>query len=389
MILDENRMCTRCVFDDTVKHITFDKDGICNYCHINKKLAKKPDQVKLDRLFARIKKKMRNKKYDCIVPLSGGIDSTYVLYYIKKRGLNPVAVHSDNGWVTEVARENMNRVCTKLEVPLIRLSEDWSVMKDLYLASFKASVPDLCLACEVKSISEIMSFSVKESIPYIFFGFSSRTEGLIPLSWHYIDYRYFNSIIGRFAKNSKVCFKLNKLSFFHFFYFMVIKSIKFILLPTYVDWDEKKITKTLKNELDWIDKGHHSDCLYHPVVKYIQKQKFYIDRRKKLFCSYINRGTMTKEKAIELLKEPDDQNIHLVINQVISKLGITKSEFEEFLSLEPKYFVDYPSYYPFYKKMRFLIWLVNKCGLMDEGIYKYYFPNKWMNTRIRRVLKSR
>lgn len=92
------------MLDSTVKNIRFDKNGVCSLCHLNKKLNKIPDKSKIEHLFKRIQHKMRHREYDCIVPFSGGVDSTYVLYYVKKAGLRPIAVHSDNGWVTDISR---------------------------------------------------------------------------------------------------------------------------------------------------------------------------------------------------------------------------------------------------------------------------------------------
>lgn len=369
----KNRMCTRCVFDDTVRNIKFDRDGVCNFCHVNQKLSKKLDKAKFYRLLEKIKRKMQHKKYDCVVPFSGGIDSTYVLYYVKKAGLRPIALHSDNGWVANISRQNMKKTVEKLEVPFKSLSKDWKIMKDVYLATLKASVPDLCLACEVKSISEIIDFSASEGIPYIFFGFSPRTEGLVPLSWHYVDSKYFNSIIHHFSENKNAALKLNKINIFHFFYFSMIKSIRHILLPSYVDWDEQKIKKILKKELDWIDYGHHSDCLYHPVARYIMKKKFNIDREKTRYCAYINAGHMSKEDALRLLQMPYDVNIESKIGYVLEKLGITRREFERLYSLEPRYFTDYPSYNPLIQRIKYIFWLASKCGLIVDGLYDYYF----------------
>lgn len=373
MVDKKNRMCTRCVFDDTVRNIKFDRDGVCHFCHVNQKLSKKLDKTKLDRLLEKIKHKMQYKKFDCIVPFSGGIDSTYVLYYVKKAGLRPIAVHSDNGWVADISRQNMERAVEKLAVPLVSLSKDWKIMKDVYLAALKASVPDLCLACEVKSISEIMEFSAGEGIPYIFFGFSPRTEGLVPLSWHYVDSRYFNGIIRYFSENKKAALKLNKINIFHFFYFSMMKSIRHILLPSYVDWDEQKIKTILEQELDWIDYGHHSDCLYHPVARYIVKKKFNIDREKTRYCARINAGRMSREDALRSLQMPYDESIESKIDYVLEKLGIARREFERLCSLEPRYFTNYPSYYSLIKRTKYLLWLASKIGLIADGLYDYYF----------------
>lgn len=373
MRMGENRMCTRCVFDDTVKNIQFDQDGVCNFCHLNEKFAKKPKKANVERLFARIKRKMRNEKYDCIVPFSGGLDSTYTLYYVKREGLRPIALLSDNGWISEISRQNMKKVVKKLEVPFISLSEDWETMRDLYLAFLKASVPEICTPCEVKSISEMTDFAAKQGIPYIIFGFSPQTEGFAPLTWHYIDSIYFKGIVKRFAQKKAAAFKLNKLSIFYFFHYILIKQIKYILLPSLIEWDKQEIKKTLEAELGWVDEGSHSDCLYYPVVRYIVKKKFNIDKQATLFSALINSGKMTREEAIKLLQKSWPEGVKVRIEHIIERLGITRQEFERLLSLKPKYFTDYPSYYPYFKKIKPFIWLTCKCHLLPNEMYDYFF----------------
>ncbi len=370
----EKKTCTRCLFDDTVKNITFDGEGVCNFCRLFEKLAKKPDRSKADKLFANIKRRMRNKEYDCIVPFSGGIDSGYALYCVKKAGLRPLAVHSDNGWVTELSRRNMEKIVNKLGVPFVKLTKDWDVMRDAYLAFLKASVPEICSACEVKNISEILEFADSKGIPYIFFGFSPRSEGINPLTWHYIDGRYFNSIVKRFALDKKAALKLNKLGLFNLFYFLALKRIKLVQFPALVDWDEEKIKEILKMEFDWEDGGHHSDCYYYPAVKHLAKKKFGIDRMKTFYCAMINSGMITREEALRRLEVPHDRNeVDKAVEYVTGKLGITKEEFNDLVSRPPKYFTDYPTYYPLLKAVKPLIWLACRSHMLLSTFYDKLF----------------
>jgi N-acetyl sugar amidotransferase len=366
--------CTRCLFDDTVKNITFDREGVCNFCRLHEKLAKKPDKSEADKMLAHIKRRRRNKEYDCIVPFSGGVDSSYALYCVKKAGLRPIAVHSDNGWVTELSRRNMEKVVDKLGVPFVRLAKDWDIMRDAYLAFLKASVPGVCSACEVKNISEILEFADSKGIPYIFFGFSPRTEGISPLSWHYIDGRYFNGIVKRFAENKTSALSLNRLGLFDLFCFLVLKRIKLIQLPSLVEWDEEKIKEILKREFDWEDGGHHSDCYYYPAVKWIAKKKFNIDRAKTFYCAMINSGMITREEALERSKAPNDKNeVDMAVEYATGKLGINKEEFNDLASRPAKYFTDYPTYYPFLKAVKPLVWLACRSHMLLSTFYYKLF----------------
>ena len=369
----EKGMCTRCVFDKTVKGITFDEEGVCNFCHLNQKLGRDPDTEGLERLIDRIRRRMRGRDLDCIVAFSGGIDSTFLLYSLKKIGLRPIAVHSDNGWVTEISRRNMKIITDKLNVPFVSLSEDWNILREIYLATLRASVPDVCLACEVKSISELTDFSAREKIPFIFFGYSPRTEGLAPLAWHYVDSRYYNSIMKRFLKDPASARKLNKISIFHFIYYVIFKSVRYIFFPSFVNWDEQKIKELLNKELGWQDFGHHSDCQFYPIAKYINRKKFNIDREKILMCAEINAGRMTKEEALILLSQQNHEVMKSELEPVMKKLGLKPVEFDRLLDLELKFFTDFPSYYSFIKKIKPVIWAAAKAGLMVDGMYEYFF----------------
>lgn len=367
------KSCKRCLFDDTVKNITFDEEGICNFCRVLEKMRNKYKKADIEKLFSRIKRRMKHKTYDCIVPLSGGIDSTYVLYYVKKAGLRPIAVHTDNGWVAEIAKQNMKKAVEKLDVPFVRLTKDWELLKDIYLAFLKASVPRLCTVCEVKSISELMEFAVNKNIPYLIFGFSPETDGLAPIHWHYIDSRYYDSIVNRFSQKKEDAKRLNKAHFRDIFFFSVKKGIRHIQLPRFMEWDESEIKKILKNELHWIDGGHHSDCDYYSFMKYVVKKKFNIDKHKTFLSAQINSGKLTREEALRIFKESSLHDIESKIENVLARLGISRKEFQEILEKKPRYFTDYPTYYPIIKKLKPLCWLGCRTRFFTHGLYEYMF----------------
>lgn len=372
--MDAVKSCTRCVFDETVPNIKFDADGVCNFCHLFDRMEKRYpiDENKLQELVKRMQLDGRKREYDCLVPWSGGMDSTYVLYMVKKLGLRPLAVHFDNSWVSPVARNNMQSAMARLGTPLKQISLDWTKHKELYAASLKASVPEVCLPCEVIMLSQLLDYAARERIPYLIFGNSFRREGIAPLRWHYIDGKYFDDVMAKFSK--KKVKNLNKMHASDMFYYNVIKGIKMIQLPLYVAWDEKTIEKTLTEECGWVNGGeHHFDCRYHPVREYVINKKFKIDNRKIQYSALINSGQMTRAEAVRLLKEPVVRQTKEEMRPLIEELGISMEEFDRALALEPKTFMDYSTYYSAIRRCGPVIKLLCRLHLFPETLYEKFF----------------
>ncbi|MBD3425718.1 MAG: hypothetical protein GF409_00645 [Candidatus Omnitrophica bacterium] len=368
------KACTRCVFDEKVKGIEFGPEGVCNYCRLQEKFAKTPpDEEYLRRLLDSIRKRTHRSRHGCIVPFSGGVDSTYVLYYLVQEGLRPIAVHSDNGWVTELSKRNMERAVRKLNVPLVKLTAEKDTLRRAYLAFLEASVPEVCLPCEVKNISEIMEFAVMKGIRYLFYGFSPRTEGINPLSWHYIDARYYRSIISRFAGRGDKAHKLNKLGIPKLFYYLVLKGIRQIQLPAFIEWDEEKIKKTLSSELGWVDGGRHSDCSYYPFVKSLLREKFGIDREKTFYCAMINSGEIDRKEAARRLERKKEEDASSFFPEVSSRLGVQEEDLRRFMKRPARYFWDYPTYYPLLKKLKPLVWLASRTNMIPKTFHEKLF----------------
>ena len=139
------KICSKCILDTTVPEIFFDEKGVCNYCKINNEIMKKypagdQGELKLNNIISKIKNNAKGRKYDCIIGVSGGTDSTYTLYLMKKMGLNPLAVHFDNGWNSDIAVKNIKNATEILEIDLYTLVADWEEFKDMQIAFLKSSI---------------------------------------------------------------------------------------------------------------------------------------------------------------------------------------------------------------------------------------------------------
>lgn len=367
------KICSRCVCDKSVSGIRFLKDGTCNYCKIHDRLEKKffSDKNRFDKLMNKVKKKGKRKKYDVIVGVSGGRDSLYSLFLLKKKGLRPLAVHFDNGWVSDTARNNIKKAIRKLDVDLLEYS--FGEIKDMYKACLLASVPDVCLPCSIGIGSSLYRAAEKYDVRYIAMAISFKTEGVNPLRENYCDGKYFENIMrmGR-VKRKKGYNKMKILDYIRYVFF---KRIKIIQLPFYIEYDNKKIDKILKKELGWKYGGrHHFDCEYKPLVSFIRKDKHRFDDRRICLSAMIRTGQISRESALNQLKNVPKYDKG--VKDCLKKMDISYREFENIRKMNPKYFYDYPNHYKFISKFKPLFKILAKMNLLPETIYEKLFDLK-------------
>jgi len=366
--------------DTTVSNIQFDEDGVCNYCRIHDEMEKKYPlnelgQQKLNQLVNEIKNKGKNKKYDCVIGVSGGIDSTYTLYTAKKLGLRPLAVHVDNGWNSDIAVDNMNKAVTKLGVDLKTISFDWEEFKDLQISFLKASVSDAEIPTDIAILAALHKVAAEESIHYIVIGDSFRTQGTAPIGWTYMDGRYIKSVYKKFGKSKLKNYP--NLTLLKLLYYVFVKKIRVVSILEYLDYRKDEVATFLEKELGWSSYGgKHYESIYTRFFQsYLLPKKFNIDKRKTEYSALVRSGQMTRDEALMKIKEenpyPKDK-VKEDKEYVIKKLGLTPEEFEEILSSEPKTFLDYPTYYPIIRLFRVPIKLACKSHLLPMRFEKYF-----------------
>ena len=378
------KVCTRCIIDTSVPGVKFDESGVCNFCHLHDKLEKEFPlnewgQQKFNRIIATIKRKGRNKKYDCIAGISGGRDSTYTLYLAKRvLGLRPLAVHFNNGFGNPVAGENMVKATKKLGVDLRTITSDWRESKDLKLVCLKASTPDLDEGTDLGIATALYGVATKEKVQYILIGQSFRTEGIAPLSWSYLDGKYLKSIHERFGtvklrkwKPTDPGFNLN---IFHMVYYTIWKRIKTISILYYVNYVRSEAEEVIKKELDWVYTGaHYFDDLYQSLLTYIFRVKFNIDRRLFNYSALVRSGQMTREEALERVKKVYVIEDPKIMDLCVKRLGITREDLDEYMARPPKTFRDYPNHYDTIVRFKFLIKILSKLNILPGTAYDKYF----------------
>jgi N-acetyl sugar amidotransferase len=373
-----NKVCTRCIIDDTIFGITFDKNGVCPFCNIHDEIEKKyplnqETKYKLEQLIGKIKKAGKGKKYDCIVGVSGGRDSTYTLYNAVKLGLRPLVVHFDNGWDSEIAVQNIKNECKKLNVDLYTHVADWEEFKDLQRAFLKASVSDAEVPTDWVIFSVLFKVADKEKIKYIIHGHSFRTEGTTPLTWTYMDGRYVKKIHKRFGSGKTKSFPV--MGLFEYLYYTLIKRIQQERILYYIQYDEKKVMDLLTKELNWKDYGgkHHESQYTAFFQGYILTRKFNIDKRKLHYSALIRSGQLTREQALlKVCTDPYSGGQEL-LEYCLKKLDFTVEEFDQIMNMPPKSFMDYKTYYSFIKLMKKPIKWATSIGIIPETVYMKYF----------------
>jgi N-acetyl sugar amidotransferase len=378
------KVCSRCVMDTTAPGITFDEKGECSFCKLHDKLEKiyplneKGQQI-LNGIIDKIKKTGRHKKYDCIIGVSGGRDSTYLLYMAKKMwNLRPLAVHFNDGYDNPVAGENIKNAVRKLNIDLRTITSDWRESKNIRIAFLKASVPNLEVGTDIGIFAALYGVAAKEKIKYILTAHSFRTEGISPLSWNYLDARYLKSVLKKFGTIELRKWRPDdpgyNLTPYSLFYYMIVRGIKAITPMYYINYIRKEAEAIIKKELNWIYPGaHYFDDLWQSLLYYVYRVKFNIDKRKFNYSALIRSGQMAREEALERIKDVyviEDPNI---IKLCIKRLGITSQQLEEFISYPPKTFLDYPTYYNFIKLFRLPIKIASKMNLIPAGTYDKFF----------------
>ncbi len=373
-----HKVCTRCISDTSIEGITFDEHGVCNYCRMHDQLAAefpegRKGKVALQILIEKIKLEGKGKDYDCIVGVSGGRDSTFVLYNAVKLGLRPLATHFDNGWNSEIAVTNIKNVVRKLNVDLYTHVADWEEFKSLQLSFLRASVSDAEIPTDVAIFGTLHKVAAKEKVRYILNGHSFRTEGIVPLSWTYMDGRYINDIHRRFG--GKPLKTVPNFGIWELFYYTIFRRIRVVPILNYIDYQHAEVDQLLKKELDWqYYGGHHHESYYTRFFQsYLLPQKFGIDKRLLEYSALVRSGQISREEALHGYQTKPYEFSEELVDYAVRKLDLSVEEFQEIIETPPRSFRDYSSYYPLIKSMKPFVKIASKIGLVPSLLYQKYF----------------
>ncbi len=335
----EYQVCTRCVMDTSDSVIKFDEDGVCDHCR-NFEESIKPNwhtdslgKAKLDKIVEQVKKDGKGKSFDCIIGISGGIDSSYLLYYAKEvLGLRPLAFSVDTGWNLNVAVENIEKVVKGLNLELNTEIVNWNEMKDLQLAFFKSQVPYQDLPQDHVIFASLYNFAVKHKIKHVLTGGNYSTECIRePLEWVYQnDLRMIRDIHKKYGKKTLRTLPMTGM-FKYKIYYRFFKGMKVHRPLDLIPYTKQDAIDTLKNRFNYEPYANkHFESIFTRFYEgYWLVKKFGYDKRRAHFSSLISTDQLTRDEAISMLNNPpyDETQAMRDLEYVCKKLGVTKDEF--------------------------------------------------------------
>lgn len=343
------RECKFCVMDTSDPEIVFDDKGVCNHCKNAKETLQQLNDKKLkfnlNDFFAEIKQARKNAEYDCIIGLSGGVDSSYILHLACAYGLKPLAVHIDNLWDSELAVENIKNLLKILDVDLYTYVVDWQEFRDLQLSFLRASTPDIEIPTDHMIFPVLSMVAHHYHCTYVIMGHNSSSESILPRRWSHghFDWKYIKNIHKKYGT-----IKLKTYPYFSqadWDYFQR-KLIWFNLLD-YIDYDKEEAKKLLIETYRWRDYGgKHYESFYTRFYQtYILPQKFGYDKRRMHLSSLIVANQLSRDEAKKMLEMElyDKKHLERDTEYFIEKMQITKGEFQNIMQDKPLSYWDYPN----------------------------------------------
>jgi hypothetical protein len=381
--MSSNQICSRCIYDSSVDGISFDATGICSYCRRADLLGQEfgtGTQLGVD-LFSKIVREMKNvnqrSKYDCVVGVSGGTDSSYLLHLmVREYGLRVLAVHYDNTWNSAIATTNIARMIQPLSIDLYTHVVNNHEADDIIRSFFLAGVAEIDAASDLGYAYLLRQVARKFRVRHIIEGHSYTAEGITPLSNNYVDGRYIASIHREFGSRPIETYPLMTLT--RFIKSAAFSKVRFVRPLWYLDYSKEAARRVLQAEYDWqYYSGHHlenriaafSHLVYYP-------EKFGVDLRVNSLAAEVRHGLRTRTQAMRELSAPVTPEPGLV-DYFRRRLGISVIEYQEIMSQTPKYSSDFETYKRAFEILEPLFRLLVKYERVPKSFYmKYCFPRQ-------------
>ncbi len=375
-------ICARCIYDERVASISFDEEGVCNYCRQVEALK---DQYgtgrdrgikQLAEIVEQIKAAGKGKKYDCVIGVSGGTDSSYMVYLAKQWGLRPLAVHYDNTWNSSIATQNIRKILGVLDVDLYTHVVDNKEADDIFRSFFYASVAEIDAATDLALAETLYRAASKFGLTYVLEGHSFVTEGVTPVGRHYFDGRYIHSIHRMFGRRPMRSYPLMTLS--RFLWWALGARIRKIRPFWYINYSKEDARTFLEKEFGWqYYGGHHLEnrmtAFFHGIYA---PQKFSSDFRNNTLSAGVRMGAISREVAWAEYNTPPHVE-HDLVAYFKKRLDLSDEEYDRVMKEPPKSWQDYPTYKKRFEQLRPLFAVLAKANLVPMSFYlKYCFPVK-------------
>jgi N-acetyl sugar amidotransferase len=357
------RVCTRCIMDTSDPEIIFDDRGVCNHCrHFDAVTSKDwfPNGEGARRwttICGEIKAAGRGSEYDCIIGLSGGVDSSYLALKVREQGLRPLVVHVDAGWNSELAVGNIEKVVRHCNYDLHTHVVDWEEMRDLQLAYLRSGVANQDVPQDHVFFASLYHFATRNRIRYILSGGNIATEGIFPKAWHgsAMDAVNLKAIHRRFGERPLQQYRT--ISFFDYYIlYPLVKKMRTVRPLNYMPYDKAGAIRELETAIGWRSYGRkHGESLFTKLFQnYYLAVKFGFDKRRPHLSSLIVSGQLTRDEALQQLREPlyDPAELELDISYFCKKLRITRTHFDEFMRAPPHHYTDFPTWEARYRLLK-------------------------------------
>ena len=345
--------CLKCVMDASDVDIVFDAAGICNHCHAAERLlptvrfSEKESKSRLNAMRDQIVAAGRGKRYDCLLPLSGGVDSSFVAHIAQRMGLRPLAVHLDNGWNSKAAVSNIEKIVEKCGFDLNTCVIDWKEFRDLQRSFLKASVIDVEMITDHAITATIFQTARKFGIKTVLLGTNLATEHGLPRSWSWRkqDLRNIKAIHRQFGEVKLRSYP--RLGMSRYLYYWYGGAFKIMEPLNNVNYSNTEAIETLQRVFNWERYGdkHHKSVFTKFYQGHILPEKFGVDKRKLHYSDRIRNGECTREYAMEQLQKPvyTASELDAAREYVCRKLELTDAEFGEIMAAAPRQHLDFAS----------------------------------------------
>jgi len=375
--LTKLKTCSVCIYDETVPGISFDDQGVCNYCRTIERLkieygtGTPEGEKRLMDIIGKIKKEGKGKKYDCVIGVSGGTDSSFMVVKAIEWGLRPLAAHYDNTWNTAIATENIRKILAKTRVDLYTHVIDNKEADDIIRSFFRASVPDLDCATDIALAETLYRAADKYGVRYVLEGHSFVAEGISPLGVLYMDGKYIESVHRMFGTMPMKTYP--NMNFASFMKWTVLKQVRKIRPLWYIEYSKDEARKRLENEFCWhYYGGHHLEnritAFHH---SYYNPVKFGIDNRNNSLSASVRAGLISRKEAIKIYSEPPYMEPEL-LEYFKKRLGLSEVDFNSIMNLPSKSYKYYPTYKKRFERLRPLFYVLAKTNLVPMSFFIKY-----------------
>ena len=376
----EVSVCSKCIYDERVPGISFDSEGVCTYCRQLESLVElyhtgsSEGEKQLEIIVEEIKRAGKGKKYDCVIGVSGGTDSSYMLHLALNWGLRPLAVHYDNTWNTAVATQNIRKVLGALNVDLYTHVVDNKEADDIFRSFFYAGVAEIEASTDLALAETMYRAANQYGVKYVLEGHSFVTEGITPVGKNYFDGKYIQAIHNMFGKKKMNSYPL--MTFARFLRWTLFGRIRKIRPFWYIDYSKEDARTFLESEFGWeYYGGHHLEnrmsSFYHGIYL---PQKFGADMRNNSLSALARMGKISREDAWAEYNSPRVVEEDLE-NYFKKRLKLSDQEYEHIMQSPPKFWYEYPTYKKRFEMLRPLFAMLAKANLVPMSFYlKYCFP---------------